>query len=406
MESKVNELLQKRAVLVEQSRAITSKAVETEKRALGAEETVQVDKIFEEIRTLDKTIETVKQQRELERSAAEFDVEKRENSALKNDSKDDANKAWRSYLASGHVGNGRGADELRAMQADLQTDGGFLIAPQQFVSQLIKSVDDLLFFRQKATVWPLTGAESLGVPTRTARSSSASWTGEITTVGDDSSLKFGKRELKPKPLSLELLVSKPLLRVSALPVEQIVMDELAYAVAVPQEQAYMTGTGAGQPLGIFTASNDGVPTTQDVATDNTTTAITADGLLNAKYKLKSQYQKTAEWYFHRDAVKMISKLKDGEGRYLWQPSIQMGQPDMLLGRPLNQSEYAPNTFTTGLYVGMFADLKNYWIAESQVLEMQRLDELYAKTNQVGFIVRAAVDGQPVLAEAFARVQLA
>jgi HK97 family phage major capsid protein len=125
-----------------------------------------------------------------------------------------------------------------------------------------------------------------------------------------------------------------------------------------------------------------------------------------KYSLKPQYQKTAEWLFHRDALKQIRKLKDGNGQYLWMTGITAGAPDMILDRPVNQSEYAPNTFTTGLYVGLLGDLRFYWIADSLDLQIQRLVELYAETNQVGFIGRLECDGMPVLEEAFARVKLA
>jgi predicted phage gp36 major capsid-like protein len=173
-----------------------------------------------------------------------------------------------------------------------------------------------------------------------------------------------------------------------------------------KEQAYLTGNGNQRPLGVFTASANGVPTSRDVSTDNTTTAITADGLINAKYSLKGQYQASASWLFHRDAIKMIAKLKDGDGQYLWKGAIMDGEPDRLLGRPVMMSEFAPNTFTTGQYVGMFADFSHYWIVDSLQLQMQRLVELYAESNQVGFIARYEGDGAPVLAEAFARVKLA
>jgi len=129
--------------------------------------------------------------------------------------------------------------------------------------------------------------------------------------------------------------------------------------------------------------------------------------IEALYSLKEQYQKTASWMFHRLAVKMIRKLKDGEGRYLWQPSVTAGQPNTILDRPYFQSEYAPSTFTTGLYVGIVGDFKQYHIAEvTGALEVQRLTELYAETNQIGYIGRMEADGMPVLAEAFARVKLA
>lgn len=166
----------------------------------------------------------------------------------------------------------------------------------------------------------------------------------------------------------------------------------------------MTGNGFNQPLGIFTASNDGIPTSRDVSTGNTATAITFDGLKEVKYSLKPQYWPRAQWVFHRDAVKQIAKIKTDSG-YIWAESVRVGEPDRLLGFPVNMSEYAPNTFTASQYVGMLADFSNYWIVDALTLEFQMLNELYAETNQVGLIGRLESDGQPVLAEAFSRVKL-
>jgi HK97 family phage major capsid protein len=127
--------------------------------------------------------------------------------------------------------------------------------------------------------------------------------------------------------------------------------------------------------------------------------------MNALYSLKAQYHPRATWIFHRDAIKMLRKLKDGDGQYIWNPDIKGGQPDMILGRPYKMSEYAPNTFTSGLYVGIIGDFSYYWIADALNMRIQRLNELYAATNQVGFISRLESDGMPVLEEAFARVKL-
>lgn len=103
---------------------------------------------------------------------------------------------------------------------------------------------------------------------------------------------------------------------------------------------------------------------------------------------------------------MLAKLKDGEGRYLWQDSIVGTEPARLLGFPVNISENAPNTFTTGLYVGILGDFSHYWIIDALSLEMQVLNELYAATNQIGIIGRYEGDGAPTLENAFVRVKLA
>lgn len=302
--------------------------------------------------------------------------------------------------------------ELRALQADLDTAGGYLTVPEQFVRTLIAAVDDMVFVRSLATVIPVPNATSLGAPSRDADVADADWTAEIQTGSEDSTLAFGKRELNPHPLAKRIKVAEKLLRVAALSPEAIVRERLAYKFSTTQENGFLNGTGSNQPLGVFTASSDGISTSRDVSTGNTTTAITVDGLIEAKYSLKAQYWRNARWAFHRDAVKQIAKARSdsgagaGTGEYLWHPSVRDGQPDMLLGRPVIMSEFVPNTFTTGLYVGMLADWSHYWIADALSIRIQRLSELYAETNQVGFIARAETDGMPVLEEAFVRVTLA
>jgi HK97 family phage major capsid protein len=297
--------------------------------------------------------------------------------------------------------------EQRSLAAGNSPGGGYLIAPQQTVAALVKFVDNTVAIRKFATVLTMEGAQSLGCPSLETDPSDADWTSEIATGNEDSAMAFGKRELHPQPLAKRVKCSNSLLRAVASS-EALVRGRLSYKFAVTEEVAFLTGNGAGKPLGLFTASDQGIPTSRDVSTDNSTTAFTGDGLINAFYSLKAQYRNspTCRWFFHRDGVLMAAKLKDGNGNYLWQPGLQAGEPDVILGKPVIESEYAPNTFTTGRYAGLIGDLSFYWIADAMQLAVQRLVELYAETNQTGFLGRREVDGMPVLAEAFARVKLA
>jgi len=313
-------------------------------------------------------------------------------------------KLFRSYLMYGQEALYR--DEFRALAAGSLTEGGAFIPPQQFIADLIKAVDDSVYMMQASTVYRLQGAQTLGQPVLDADPADADWTTELATGSLDSTMTTGLRELKPLPVAKRIKISRKLIANSAVPVETLVQNRLAYKFGITLEKGFLTGNGATAPLGIFTASTSGIPTGRDVSTGNTETEITFDGLIEALYSLKEQYQRNASWMFHRLAVKMIRKLKDGEGRYLWQPSVTAGQPNTILDRPYFQSEYAPSTFTTGLYVGVVGDFKQYHIAEvTGTLEVQRLTELYAETNQIGYIGRMEADGMPVLAEAFARVKL-
>ncbi len=413
----LKELREKRAKLIKDARAILDKA-DTAKRAITTEEQGQYDAMFTEADGLRSRIEREERQREAERELEESlgndaDEERSNNRRNGNDRNEDRGRqsaettlvmnAFRSVLR-GEVPT-EGLAELRALSAGVNTEGGYIVAPEVFITSLIQAMDDEVIVRQLATVLPMTSGASVGIPSLDSDPADADWTVELATGSEDSSMAFGKRVMQPHPVAKRIKVSQQLLRISALPAEALVRSRMAYKFGVTQEKAYMTGSGNKRPLGVFVASNDGIPTSRDVSSGNAATYPTFDGLINAKYSLKAGYWNRAAWIFHRDVAREIAKLKDGQGQYIWRESVRDGEPDRLLGRPTYLSEYAPNTLTSGQYVGILGDFSHYWILDSLIFQLQRLNELYAETNQVGFIGRYEGDGAPVLAEAFARVKL-
>lgn len=415
---KVRELKQKRAALITSARAILDKA-EAEKRDLGAEERTQYDAHMAEEGRLAESITREERQVELDRSLAADSLESRaDTKAPATDGRPvDARSAaiaspeyralYNRWLLEGNEGL-RSANEAerRALEATGGPQGGFLQAPMQFTKELIKFLDNLTFVRQRATKVPVTVAKALGVASLDNDPADADWTTEIATGGEDSTMSFGMREMVPHPSAKLIKISNKLLRVTEGGAEGLVRERLGYKFGITEEKAFLTGSGVNQPLGVFTASASGINTDRDVSTGNTTTAVTFDGLIAAKYALKAQYQPRAAWAFSRTLVQNIATLKDGEGQYIWKLSVREGEPDRVLGLPFFMSEYVPNTFTTGKYVGVIGDWSFYWIADALTFELQRLVELYAATNQTGFIGRMELDAQPVLSEAFARVKLA
>ncbi len=302
--------------------------------------------------------------------------------------------------------------ERRALDASSSgANGGYIITPVQVAQGILQRLDDLVFIRQLATVFPLPSATSLGRVSLVTDVADADWTSELAVGSQEESAAFGKRELTPHPLAKFAKVSNKLARVSTIDIIGFLLDRLSYKFSLTEEKAFLTGDGVQKPIGIFTPSNDGVPTSRDVSTGNTATSITFEGLISAKYSLKSGYLRNARWLFGRSAITQIAKLRDdsgagvGTGQFLWQPSQQLGEPDRIHGLPVLMSEYTPAVFTTGKYVGAIADFSFYHIADALDMQVQRLNELFALTNQTGMIMRKETDGMPVLAEAFTRVKL-
>lgn len=406
---RIIEMRQERAKLVKEAREILD-LQEVEKRDLSAEENERYEKLMEEVDKLGEKIEREERLAKIEGGLGDNNNEPRTKGPWPADGGGMESRESKAYEAAFQrfLAQGLGsltADEYRAMQADNDVGGGYIVAPQKFVAQLLKEVDDIAPLRQFANVIPLTTAASLGVPTLDSDLDDADWTSELAT-GDESEITFGKRELRPYPLAKLVKVSNKLLRIAAINPDQLVRERLAYKHGVAAEKAYMTGDGNQKPLGLFTASADGISTSRDVVGSNTKTVIKADSLIDTKYALKGQYHPQARWFFHRLVLAEIRKLKDNDGQYLWQPGITGGAPDRILDMPYTLSEYAPSTLTAGKYVAILGDYRYYWIADALDMQIQRLVELYARTNQTGFIGRLETDGMPVLEEAFVRLQMA
>lgn len=172
------------------------------------------------------------------------------------------------------------------------------------------------------------------------------------------------------------------------------MNEFARAFGIAEEQAFCVGTGStnNQPTGIFTANGGTVGVTAAK-----TNEISVDEIISLVYALKSPYRRNACFLMNDATVSMLRKLKDGNGVYLWQPSVQAGKPDHLLGYEIYTSPYVPTAAASALTIA-FGDFKNYWIGDRAGRTMQRLNELYATNGQIGYIATERVDGKVILAE--------
>jgi HK97 family phage major capsid protein len=419
--SKSVELRQQRAKYIHDARKILDHA-DAEKRELTAEEREQWDQLMAEADKREAQAVRLEKQ-ELAEGSLDASLGRRSDPPQPGEkpklpptetrerrATDEYRKAFNAYLIGG-VQN-FGPNEYRALQADSDVLGGALVAPMQFVNQLIKFIDDRLYIRQAATKHTVTEAQSLGMPSLDADPDDAEWTAELSTgAAEDNSMKFGRRELTPRPLRKRIKVSQRLLSLTSGGAETIVRDRLGYKFLVTEEKQFIVGDGANKPLGVAVASNDGIPAARDgtVAAAQLTgnpDATLTDALIDTLYRLKDQYQQRATWLLHRDARKQIRKAKDANQQYIWQPGLAPGEPDTILLRPVWSSEYFNNTYTSGNYVAVCGDFSFYHIADAEQMTVQRLVELYAETGQVGFIGTRALDAMPVLAEAFSRLKIA
>ena len=330
-----------------------------------------------------------------------------------------SSEAYAKAVSKHLVTQGKYHDETRAIQSDVDYMGGALVMPEQLYRATIKAVDNMLWVRRYATVEFAPNAASLGVPTLDSNVDSGDWTSEVQSIQQDTGMKYGKRALTPTPIRKRILASNMFLRRAfEAPFmsnddssgqgrngRDQIMNRLAYAVSNTADIAFWTGNGIGQPLGMFTASNRGIPVSRDIVC-GTTTAFTYTGLINAKYNQKVQYYPTSMWCFNKSGMSQLMKLVDSNNRPLLNFSTIPNQPDTLLGNTIMLSENIPGVFTTGQYVGIYGDLSYYIIADSLRMTMAVADQLYLEKDQTGFFIGAEIDAMPALAEAFTRLKLA
>ena len=279
---------------------------------------------------------------------------------------------------------------VNALQEGTDSEGGYLV-PDEYERTLVEALEEENVFRQLAKVIR-TSSGDRKIPV-VATKGTASWIDEegAYTESDDS---FGQVSIGAYKVGTMIKVSEELLNDSVFDLESYIAKEFARRIGAKEEEAFFTGDGSGKPLGILAATGGA----ETGVTAASSTAVTADELMDLFYSLKSPYRRNAVWVLNDSTIKAIRKLKDSQGQYLWQPSLVAGTPDTLLGRPVKTSAYMP-VIAAGAKAIAFGDFSYYWIADRQGRSFKRLNELYAANGQVGFLGSQRVDGKMILPEA-------
>ena len=277
-----------------------------------------------------------------------------------------------------------------ALQEGTDTEGGYLV-PDEFEKTLVEALEEENIFRKLAHVIT-TSSGDRKIPV-VATKGSASWVDEEGTISESDDA-FSQVSIGAYKLGTLIKVSNELLSDSVFDLESYISKEFGRRIGSKEEDAFFNGDGVGKPIGIFNKTG-GADTGVTAAS---ATAITADEIIDLFYSLNAPYRKNAVWVMNDSTVKAIRKLKDNNGNYLWQPALTAGTPDTLLGRPVYTSSYVP-AIAAGKKTVAFGDFGYYWIADRQGRNFKKLSELYAATDQTGFVATQRVDGKLILPEA-------
>ena len=279
---------------------------------------------------------------------------------------------------------------LNALQVGTDSEGGYLV-PDEYERTLIEALEDQNIFRQLAHVIH-TSSGDRKIPV-VASKGTASWIDEEAQY-PESDDAFGQVSIGAYKLATMIKISEELLNDSVFDMPAYIAKEFARRIGAAEEEAFFTGNGTGKPLGILAATGGAETGVTAAAADK----ITMDEVIDLFYSLRAPYRRNAVFIMNDATVKALRKLKDGQGQYLWQPSITAGTPDTILNRPVYTSGFMP-TLATGNKTILFGDLGYYWVADREGRSFKRLNELYAPTGQVGVLASQRVDGKLILPEA-------
>jgi HK97 family phage major capsid protein len=390
--SKILELREKRAKAWEAAKAFLD-AKRGADGMVSAEDTATYDKMEADVVALGKEIERLEKQEAIDR-----ELSKPLNTPLTTkpavpgaDAKtgrasDEYKKAFWNVMRSKNPHY----DVVNALQIGSDSEGGYLV-PDEFERTLVQALEEENIFRKLAKIIQ-TSSGDRKIPVVTTHGS-ASWLDEEELYPESDEV-FGQTSIGAYKLGTFIKVSDELLNDSVFDLQSYISTEFARRIGSKEEESFFVGDGSGKPTGIFAA----VGGAQLGVTPASATAITVDEVLDLFYSLKSPYRKKAVFVMNDSTVKAIRKLKDGQGQYLWQPSLTAGTPDTILNRPVYTSSYVP-AIEAGAKTIAFGDFSYYWIADRQGRSFKRLNELFATTGQVGFMATQRVDGKLILPEA-------
>lgn len=207
-----------------------------------------------------------------------------------------------------------------------------VLAPEEIEAEFIRNLVEFSPIRQIADVRSTT-APKLIVPMRTGVTNAA-WVGETDTrTGSEPTFDQGSIDIKE--LATFVDISLQLAEDS-----NNVLNEVNLALAEDFGQkeslAFVNGATALEPSG-FMANPD------ILGFDNGNIgAVDPDALISLMYDMPATYRASGTWVMNGATLAEIRKLKDGDGRYLWQASYQAGQPETILGRPVIEAVDMPD----------------------------------------------------------------
>jgi HK97 family phage major capsid protein len=256
--------------------------------------------------------------------------------------------------------------------------------PTSFYNQVIMKARLIAPVLATSTVLNTAGGENLQIP-RLSTYSVGTVNSEAATMGESDPAFSAFITLGAFKYGFLTQVSQELLEDSGVDMLSFLADQVGNALGFAVGSALTVGTGTLEPTGIVTASAVG-------GTSGTATGFTADNLIDLLYSLDGAARNLpgVGWMMTGQSIGRVRKLKDTAGNYVFQPSLAMDSPDMLLGKPLyeNPSMAEATTGTKSVIVG---HLPSFYVRSVGGIKLDRSDDFAFSAGLATFRATFRVD---------------
>ena len=292
---------------------------------------------------------------------------------------------------------------LKAMAEGDGATGGFLV-PEEFRVELLMLALEQAVVRPRARVIPMGGA-TVKIPAilDTSHATSvfggvqASWVaeaGDLSTVREPT---FRQVVLTARKLTGYTRASNELIQDSAISLEAIINDLFPQAIAYFEDDAFINGTGAGQPLGILNA--DALVSVAK-ETGQAANTIVYENVVKMFSRMLPQSTARAVWVVNPNVFPQLAAMSlsvGTGGSAVWMSNAVGGPPATILGRPVVFSEKCQTLGTAGdIY---FVDFGYYLIGDRMALQMASSPHVRFNNDETVWRFTQRVDGRPWLTSA-------
>jgi HK97 family phage major capsid protein len=257
--------------------------------------------------------------------------------------------------------------------------------PTSFYNQVIMKARLIAPVLATSTVLNTAGGENLQIP-RLSTYSVGTVNSEAATMGESDPAFAAFITLGAFKYGFLTQVSQELLEDSGVDMLSFLADQVGNALGYAVGSALTVGTGTNEPTGIVTASAVG-------GTSGTATGFTANNLIDLLYSLDGGARNLpgVGWMMTGQSIGRVRKLQDTAGNYVFQPSLAMDSPDMLLGKPIyeNPSMAEATTGTKSVIVG---HLPSYYVRSVGGIKLDRSDDFAFSAGLATFRAQFRVDG--------------